>query len=80
MATKKNKLLLYFGGKEVVLSFKGNPEVAITGILLDADEQYYYLGESTEVTSAVRCVEVNMMLDSASVQVSEFDESGERRH
>lgn len=68
MAGKKiNKLLKSLGGKPVNLALKfsktlqGNP--VINGILLDVDEEYYYLGENVEITMVIPKIQVEMILD-----------------
>jgi hypothetical protein len=62
---KVNLLLRSLGGKPVSIVFKdakaGIP--MMTGILLDEDEQHYYLGESTDITVAVRKPLVQMLMD-----------------
>lgn len=71
---EQNKLLKALGGKIVTVtmkysqSMKGNP--VVMGVLLDADEDHYYLGENTEVTVAVPKVQVNMIADAS----LDFDE------
>lgn len=62
---KINQLLRSLGGKPVSIVFKdakaGIP--MMTGILLDEDEQHYYLGENTSITVAVRKPLVQMLMD-----------------
>lgn len=62
---KINKLLKNLGGKPVNIIFRsvksGIP--MITGILLDEDEHYYYIGDNLEVSVAVRKVETQMVMD-----------------
>lgn len=80
MAKKNSKFLSYLGGKNVVLSLKEGNGMAITGVLLDADDNYYFLGENTEVTSAVKISDVSMILDSASVPIDIMNDDGEKLH
>lgn len=63
----KNKLLSYFGGKFVSVTLKesallgGSP--IVKNVLLDMDDNFYYLGENIEVQFAVPIHTVMMISD-----------------
>lgn len=70
-AIKVNKLLQHFGGKLVTVTLKesallgGSP--VVKNILLDADENFYYLGDyngkKTEINFAIPVHTVMMIAD-----------------
>lgn len=69
MATPKiNKLLKALGGKIVTVTMKYSPAYKsnpiVMGVLLDADENHYYLGEDLEIAIAIPVHAVNFIADS----------------
>jgi hypothetical protein len=69
MATPKiNKLLKALGGKVVTVTMKYSPAYksnpVVMGVLLDADDTHYYLGEDLEVAIAIPVHAVNFIADS----------------
>jgi hypothetical protein len=74
-AKPRNLLLKSLGGKSVNIMFKAvkNGIPMISGILLDEDEQNYYLGESFEISVAVRKIETSMILN-AEIPMTAIDD------
>jgi hypothetical protein len=70
-----NKLLKHLGGKFVSVVLKENSSLGgnpiIKNVLLDSDENFYYLGESIEVQVAIPMSEVMMITDADIPEVEE---------
>lgn len=73
-----NKLLQIFGGKAVNISLKFskalNANPVITGVLLDIDDDHYFLGEGYTASMAIPKAQVEMVLDATSYPVTEEED------